>query len=136
MGLKALIRKYKEKKQFDRFVLDNTWEGLIPGDVMEYKERKYLYQGINRNGGPGMPGFPEPVFGPINPLGSNQVWYLRHESTYPFGNIPEVMSESTPSAKDISGTLISFLNATRNDLKKVDHITQEQWNEMLEGAST
>ncbi|MBI2647015.1 hypothetical protein HYW99_00910 [Candidatus Woesearchaeota archaeon] len=98
-----------------------------------------MYRGINRNGGPGMPGFPEPIFGTPKPTVPETIWYLRTKQSYPFGDysfdggLPKIMQESAPSAQaGNTGTYIAFLNTSRYDLKKVGHITPDEWRVMVE----
>ena len=134
MGLRTIVQQYQERREIRKFQRDNEWEGLVPGNVVEYKGQRYMYRGINNDGGPGMPGFPEPIFGAPKPTVPDTIWYLRTEQTYPFahGQLPKVMQESAPPAQAGNGTSIAFLNATRTDLKKVGNITPDEWKVMCE----
>jgi hypothetical protein len=124
----AKLQNYLSQKKFKRLLQKNKWEGLIPGDVVEYKDKKLMYRGINKHGGPGMPEFPEPMFGSADPNEPGCIYYLR-----PTGKMfPEtVFGESAPPVKALStGISIGFLNATRSEFKKIGHITPEQWKSM------
>jgi hypothetical protein len=109
------------------------WEGLVPGDIVEYNGQRYVYRGLNPNGGPGaLYGQADPVFGPDHPTFPDQIWYLRAEASFPFGPLPNVMKESASSAKDLgAGTRIGFLYAERKSLKKVGHVEPKAWNNMI-----
>ena len=132
MGLRTIVQSYQKRREIRNFQRQNVWEGLVPGDVVEYNGQRYMYRGINKNGGPGMPDFPEPVFGTDKPTVPDKVWYLRNAS-YPFGEIPDVMKESAQSAQaGNTGTNLAFLNASRSDLKKVGHITPDEWKVMVD----
>lgn len=122
---KKILKKRHEEKQFQKFLKKNTWNGLLPGDVVEYKDKKLMYRGINKNGGPGMPQIPEPVFGPIHPKGLKCIYYLRDNNQM----FPEsIFNEKEPAIKTgDTGIFVGFLNAIPSELIKIDHITPEQW---------
>lgn len=109
------------------------WEGLVPGDIVEYDGQRYMYRGLNPNGGPGaLYGQAEPIFGPDYPTFPDQIWYLRTEASFPFGPLPDVMKVSASSAISLgSGARIGFLNAKRKHLKKVGHVEPKTWNNMV-----
>ena len=128
MKILAKLKEYRERWRFQRLLKENEWQGLIPGDVVEYKGRKLMYRGINKHGGPGMAQMPEPMFGPARPNESNCVYYIRT----PGGMFPEtIFGESEPPVRaGNTGVSIGFLNATWSELRKVGHITPEQWRAM------
>lgn len=109
------------------------WEGLVPGDIVEYDGQQYMYRGLNPNEGPGaLYGQADPLFGPDHPTFPDQIWYLRTEASFPFGSLPDVMKESASAAIGLgSGARIGFLNAKRKDLKKVGHVEAKTWNNMV-----
>lgn len=138
MGLLAIIGRYRQQRQErkvqeekQRYLEQNTWEGLVPGDLVEYKGKQYMYKGINQSGGPGNPlSLPEPEFTTPKPSDPWQVWYLRTEEVMT-GEVPDVMKESAERVGYGSG-YVGFLNAKRSDFKKVDHITPEEWKRLSE----
>ncbi len=71
------MKKRREKRAHNKWIRDNTWRDLIPGDVVEYNGERLMYRGINTSGGPGMAGFAEPVFGPADPKKGNLIQYIR-----------------------------------------------------------
>jgi len=115
------IQEYFEGRQLRKFQRYNTWEGLIPGDLVNINGSIYMYKGISENGGPGMV-VPEPVFGFPYDITSDLLLYLRHEETYPYQPLPECMKESESPIQSHDGKFIGFLNARREDMEKVDHI--------------
>ncbi len=62
-----MIQTYVKGRRYQISPKENEWGEPLPGDIVEYNGRKYMYRGINKNGGPGMPGFPEPLFGSAHP---------------------------------------------------------------------
>ncbi|MFH1990556.1 MAG: hypothetical protein ABIJ19_01750 [Patescibacteria group bacterium] len=128
MKILARFKEYRKQRQWKRLLKQNEWGGLIPGDIVEYKGRKLMYRGINKNGGPGMPGQPEPMFGSAHPSEPESYYYLRATGQ----RFPEnVFGENAePAQAGSTGIFISFLNAVRSDLQKVGHITPEQWADM------
>lgn len=130
-----LIRQFKEYMKIKKFHRENKWVGLVPGDLVEYGGKKLMYRGINKNGGPGGIG-PEPMFGPSSPSEFNCVYYLRHtdrDPLFPDDRFPDnIFSENAkPIMAGSSGIYIGFINATRSHFKKVGHVTQKEWNVML-----
>ncbi|MEK6983402.1 MAG: hypothetical protein AABX33_02420 [Nanoarchaeota archaeon] len=124
------------ERRFDR---ENQWEGLTPGDVVEYNGRNLRYWGLEQWGGPG--NFKsEPIFVLADVQAKPNKFYLREVSD----KFPEdVYSENSPTLI-VEGELppsmpkyrfrvtyeVRFLNATRADLKKVGHITLQEWCDM------
>lgn len=133
MGLiSRLLSREKPKNS------DGSWGGLDVGDVVQYKNRQFLYRGINPNGGPSMPGLPEPTFGMPRPSVTRDfyiTYYLRNDQNQP-GGIPRVMFESEPPIKAGHLNYISFLNATRSDLAKIGHISEKVWKSMIQELQT
>lgn len=129
MGLLVKFQEYRKGRQFRQYLKSNEWHGLILGDIVAYKNRRVMYLGINKNGGPGMAGFPEPVFGPVHPNNSECVYYYLRSTGEIFPE--DVFGENRlPVQVGNTGVSIGFLNAKRLDFKKVDHITPEQWKSM------
>ena len=130
MGLRTVIQSYLQGRQLRKYQRENEWEGLVPGDVVEYKNQNYMYRGISKNGGPGMPGFPEPMLGAAHPRDANTIYYLR-QIGFEFPN--SVFGEGAQPAQDNdTGVYIAFLNASRSDLKKVGHIAPDDWQYMVQ----
>ena len=77
MKILARLQEYRERRRWKRLLKENEWQGLIPGDVVKYKGKKLMYRGINKNGGPGMPGLSEPMFGSAHPKEPRCIYYLR-----------------------------------------------------------
>jgi len=130
MGLPQMIQTYVEGRRYQKLQKENEWGGLVPGDIIDHNGRKYMYRGINKNGGPGMPGFPEPFFGSARPSEPSSIFYLRRTGE----DFPEhVFGESAPAAQaGNTGTIIGFLDSTRVSLTKVGHITPNEWKAMVD----
>ena len=125
--LKRLFGNPKKKNSPD------FWMGLNAGDVVEYKGRQFLYEGINPNGGPGMFGVPEPIFRIPRPSVTYEgyiTYYLRNYQIGQLGNIPQIMLESEPPRKAGRLNYIAFLNATREELIQKGHISRDEWTRM------
>ena len=149
MSLTDKIKRWRENRKFRRWMKKNEWHGFLPGDIVEYKDTKYLYMFINPTGGPGNPGMPEPVFRYADPVMGDTKFYLRvtgglfPEEVFGEQNPPNEMMEAdiTPlisgEKKQVPlrnlGT-IAFLNATPYNLKKVGHYTPDEWNAIMNKA--
>ena len=107
--------------------------GLTPGDVVEYKGKRYLYQGMNPHGGPCMADEPDPMFISANPIEANTVYYIRAyigDGSIP--PLPKIFREGTaPAQAGSTGTYIAFLNPKQGEMKHVDHINAQDWNRMI-----
>ncbi|MBI2658981.1 hypothetical protein HYX05_02660 [Candidatus Woesearchaeota archaeon] len=106
-------------------ICSDKWKRLEIGDVVRYKDRRFMFMGIDANGGPGRHAHPEPMFGPAHPKDDYAIFFLRHLGR---GFPKHIYGEHIPPAQ--FGTLpwnIGFLNATRPDLKKNYHISAEDW---------
>ena len=109
------------------------WEGLVQGDVVQYKDRQFLFNGMNLQGGPGMSGIAEPIFSMPKPSVTYEFYikyFLRNNQNMP-GGIPTAMLESEPPVMSGHLNYTAFLNATRSDLRKVEHISEDRWREMI-----
>ena len=76
MGLLSKLEEHRNKKEYERYMRMNEWEGCYPGDVVEYKGEQLIYLGINPNGCPGAYGVPEPMFFTTHPH-KKEVKYIR-----------------------------------------------------------
>jgi len=148
MTLCSMIKEIREERRFRRFQRMNRWEGLVPGDVVRYKGRDYLYVGFNPYGGPGMPGIREPRFTYADPKQGDTTFYLRSAEFFP----NEVFRENAPAIGWMDADLtplmtgqkkevplynrgsIAFLNATREQLQKVRHYTPQEWDDIVENT--
>lgn len=120
------LQAYLKQRQFRKFSERNRWQGLVPGDIVKYKNQEFIYLGLNKQGGPGRYGFPEPVFS-VADAKKRIIYYLRSISEVSL--LKEVFGENAgPSQYGSSGIAIGFLNTDRSGLKKVRHITPEQWD--------
>lgn len=87
-----------------RFLKQNNWNGLKPGDVIEYDGRTLMYRCIDPRGAPGLQNLPAPQFVDVTNLsqGDFSLFYMYY-----------------PNALNLKSSA------------KVDHITPEQWNDMV-----
>jgi len=126
--LPIMLVRMQKNLEWRMTLKENKWQGLIPGDIVEYKGKKLMYRGINKNGGPGMPGLPEPIFGSASPKEPGCVYYLRPKGTVFTKTVFDENAE--PVQAGSSGISIGFLNTNGLDFKKVGYITPEQWKAM------
>jgi hypothetical protein len=128
VAMQECIRAKKERDRLN----SNTWQGLIPGDVIQYKVKSLMYLGMSkelRMEGPGGFGFNEPVF--VEPITKPPcVYYIRTGR-----DLPEAFSEDAAPAKmGSTGIRVGFLNsdpALRPELfRKTVHISADEWEQM------
>lgn len=148
------IKAYLKQRDYEKWCKKDEWMGLIPGDVVGYKGQEYIYMGINKDGGPGMPMMAEPIFWYADPK-KEGILYLRPVSRdFPknvFGENNEpilaggiesisrmdfsgdcrLVAEETTPINSPSG-YIGFLNTDGRDMKKLKHISPQEWNQMIE----
>ena len=124
------IREHRQRRQAERFLRDNTWEGLIPGDVVDYKGKGYLYKGMNPHGGPGMADEPDPYFLSAAPREAHTRFYIR-PITESLPMPKAFMETAEPTLAGNTGSYIAFLNPKAGEIKKVGHITAQEWNRMI-----
>jgi len=129
MGLVDIVQKFKRTIEIAKFLRDNSYGDLLPGDVVKYKDRELFYMGLCKDGGLGMPGILEPVFRSADPSAPNIIYFLRTNTLYPSGTLPEDMRESALPIK-VGRRYVQFLEAERDDLKKVRKIEPEEWERM------
>ena len=115
------IRQYRETRNYERFLTANTWEGYVPGDVVEIRKEvvqfggnSIRYRGIDRCSFP-----PRPSFGSANPR-DPILYYLRQEG-----------DPQNPTKEEAARTHLVYLSLSRDDLKKVGHIAAKDWNRMV-----
>lgn len=95
----------KKQKEHNKFIRENTFQGLIPGDVIENDGDRLMYMGINKHGGPGRYGIPEPIFRVAEPSRFNEVHYIRGKFFEKVDHIsPEQWSQMCEEVKaELSG---------------------------------
>ncbi len=126
------LKDWLEKRKFRKWLKENKWNGLIPGDIVEFNGKKIMYRGINGHGGPGQPGCPEPYFREAHPGEPRCIYYIRDTSAYVKGIGPELPNEifgedAAPIQAGDSNTGMRFISSPRK-LEKVGHITPEEWD--------
>jgi hypothetical protein len=127
------MRERIEARKREAWLRGNTWDGLIPGDTIQYKAKRLMYLGMSNKlhmEGPGGFGISEPVF--IDPKAKPQcLYYIR-----PGRGLPEAFSEDAAQAGlDGTGLLAGFLNSdpalAPGMFLKTGHISADEWNRML-----
>ena len=58
----GLVRKVADSYKRWNYINENKWQDLVMGDVVEINGKMYMYWMLDKNGGPGHAGRPEPVF--------------------------------------------------------------------------
>nr|MBI4156129.1 hypothetical protein [Candidatus Woesearchaeota archaeon] len=106
-----------------RYIRENKWNGLAPGDIVELDNIRYMYIRLDQNGVIGIPIVPLSYFVRADPHETPDTIYYLNETYKQFGE------------SRISGPRqVIPLNAQRSALKKVGHYSPREWNRMVQEA--
>lgn len=100
------------------FLRENTWQGIVPGTKLRYKGKNFLYVFVNKHGGPGMYGRPEPMFCEANTSWEGDprsVFYIRQIGE----QFPEKVFGENRMPMKAGSVFIGFLNASVFDFQIV-----------------
>mgnify|MGYP001572369494 CR=1 FL=1 len=114
------VRKYRKLQKYRK---ENKWNELVPGDIVELDDVRYMYVRLDQNGIIGIPIIPLPFFVRADPHETPNAMYYLNETYKLFGE------------SRISGPYhVIPLNAQRSDLKKVGHYAPTKWNRRVQEA--
>lgn len=129
--------KRAEAREEARWLKRNTWNGLVPGDTVMYKQRRLMYVSLSDDEAiswpsPGRSIGREPVFAEpgTNPL---CIYYIRTATTA--NDLPPVFRESAPPVQiEDTGLVVKFLNPEVEQIsrlfRKTGHLVPEEWPEL------